>query len=81
MVCSAAVVAHRIDNIDCVLVAYLVGDRYATDSCAIRARLRTVLPAHMVPAHFVWLDQIPLTPSGKRDDRALRERPLSDGAP
>jgi thioesterase domain-containing protein/acyl carrier protein len=36
----------------------------------------------MMPAHFRWLDGFPLTPSGKRDDKALRELPLSTaGAP
>lgn len=73
---KAAVVAHSIDEADCVLVAYLVGDSRAVDPAAIRAGLQAVLPAHMVPAHVEWLDDLPLTPSGKRDDKALRERPL-----
>ena len=74
---AAAVVARNLDWSDSVLVAYLVGDREAADRAAIRARLRAVLPEYMIPAHFQWLDQLPLTPSGKRDDKALRELPLS----
>ena len=59
-----------------MLVAYLVGDSEAADLVAIRACLQAVLPAYMIPAHFRWLDGFPLTPSGKRDDKALRELPL-----
>ena len=68
--------ARSLDSVDSVLVAFLVGDREAADLAAIRARLRAVLPAYMIPAHFQWLDELPLTPSGKRDDKALRELPL-----
>ena len=60
-----------------MLVAYLVGDREAADLAAIRASLQAVLPEYMIPTHFQWLDELPLTPSGKRDDKALRELPLS----
>ena len=74
---AVAVVARNLDSLDSVLVAYLVGDREAADLAAIRARLHAVLPAYMIPEHFQWLDEFPLTPSGKRDDKALRELPLS----
>jgi thioesterase domain-containing protein/acyl carrier protein len=73
---AAAVVARHLDSMDSVLVAYLVGDREAADLAAVRSRLRAALPAYMIPAHFQWLDEFPLTPSGKRDDKALRELPL-----
>ena len=79
---AAAVVAHNLPSQDSVLVAYLVGDSEAADLAAIRVCLQAVLPAYMMPAHFRWLDGFPLTPSGKRDDKALRELPLSTaGAP
>ena len=74
---AVAVVASKSDSLDSILVAYLVGDRKAADLAAIRARLRAVLPEYMIPTHFQWLDELPLTPSGKRDDKALRELPLS----
>jgi amino acid adenylation domain-containing protein len=74
---AAAVVARNLDASDSVLVAFLVGDREAADLTAIRARLRGVLPEYMIPNHFQWLDEVPLTPSGKRDDKALRELRLS----
>jgi amino acid adenylation domain-containing protein len=77
---AAAVVAHRRDTTDSVLVAYLVGDSDGVDAGAMRARLRGLLPEHMIPERFVWLDELPLTPSGKRDDRLLSELPLPDHA-
>ena len=73
---SAAVVARDLSAADSVLVAYLVGDSDAADIDAIRAGLRAALPAYMIPAHYQWLDAFPLTPSGKRDDKALRELPV-----
>jgi amino acid adenylation domain-containing protein len=75
---AVAVVARNLGSLDSVLVAYLVGDREAADLAAIRAHLRAVLPAYMIPTHFQWLDEFPLTPSGKRDDKALRELPLAN---
>ncbi len=37
----------------------------------LRAALRTQLPAYAVPAAFVFLDSIPLTPNGKLDRQAV----------
>jgi hypothetical protein len=54
------------------LVAYLVaktGDRPAPSH--LRARLGELLPDHMLPNAFVWLDQLPLKPQGKVDRNAL----------
>jgi thioesterase domain-containing protein len=70
---AAAVVECRLDAIDSVLVAYLVGDRDAVDQGEIRGCLRNLLPDHMIPTRIVWIDELPLTTSGKRDDGALRE--------
>jgi surfactin family lipopeptide synthetase A len=50
------------------LTAYVVGE--ATPS-QLRNYLKQKLPDYMVPAAFVWLEELPLTPSGKIDHRAL----------
>nr|QEO74438.1 condensation domain-containing protein [uncultured bacterium] len=44
----------------------------ALDPNEVRARLRRSLPAAMIPAAFVPVDRLPLTPSGKVDRGALR---------
>ncbi|RKH74771.1 non-ribosomal peptide synthase/polyketide synthase [Corallococcus aberystwythensis] len=55
------------------LVAYVVrdGGAGAVDVGALRAGLHAVLPEYMVPAAFVVLDALPLSPSGKVDRKAL----------
>ena len=36
-----------------------------------REYLKTQVPNYMVPAHFIKVDKIPLTPNGKVDRKAL----------
>ncbi|NLV98126.1 MAG: amino acid adenylation domain-containing protein, partial [Desulfovibrionales bacterium] len=50
------------------LCAYVVGDFEAAE---LRRHLSARLPDYMVPAAFVKLDAIPLTPSGKADRKNL----------
>ncbi|MFE8600248.1 amino acid adenylation domain-containing protein [Archangium violaceum] len=60
------------------LVAYVVpAEEQSVDVAALRAFLKEHLPEHMVPAAFVPLSTLPLTPSGKVDRKAL---PAPDGA-
>ena len=51
------------------LIAYLVASR--RNPGALRAFLRRKLPEYMVPSEMVYLDQLPLSPSGKIDRRSL----------
>ena len=54
------------------LVAYCVAaGTAALDVAALNGHLRTRLPDYMVPAAFVPLDALPLTPSGKIDSHAF----------
>ncbi|WP_159675618.1 amino acid adenylation domain-containing protein, partial [Andreprevotia sp. IGB-42] len=69
---DAIVIARENDAGDRQLVAYLIakaGQTIAGD--ALRAALLQSLPDYMVPAHFIMLDQFPLTPNGKVDRKAL----------
>lgn len=67
------------------LVAYAVTDKNAVEASALRGYLQVVLPEYMVPSRFVFLDRIPLTPSGKIHRRALpapkQEQDDADHAP
>lgn len=66
-----AVVAAREDNPgDVRLVAYLRTDPGLSIE-ALREAIAAQLPEHMVPAHFVTVDEFPLTPNRKVDRKAL----------
>ncbi|MGH4010293.1 MAG: amino acid adenylation domain-containing protein, partial [Pseudonocardiaceae bacterium] len=63
------------------LVAYLVAVADRTPEVAqLRALLARMLPAYMVPAAFVLLDELPLSAHGKLDRRALPAPPTGRGA-
>ncbi len=66
---EAAVLTRRGD-IGEHLVAYLSGPD-ALDRDTLRAQLQRFLPEYMVPAAYVLLDNLPLSPNGKIDRGAL----------
>lgn len=57
-----------------LMACVVAADGAARDDEVLRAHLRRSLPDHMIPSGFVWLEQLPLTPSGKVDRAALRSR-------
>ncbi|HEX7836823.1 MAG TPA: amino acid adenylation domain-containing protein [Kofleriaceae bacterium] len=71
---DAVVVKQRSRHGDDQLVAYLVAaDSAALDREDLRSYLADKLPAYMIPAQFVRLASLPLTPSGKIDRLKLPE--------
>jgi amino acid adenylation domain-containing protein len=57
------------------LVAYLIPsrDEESPTPAELRTHLKERLPEYMMPSHFVLMDEMPLTPNGKVDRRALPE--------
>lgn len=68
---QAAVAVKEDKNGKKYLSAYLVGDQVPVAD--LRAHISKSLPDYMVPARFTWLHEIPLTPSGKTNRKALPE--------
>ena len=69
---QAVVVAREDAPGDQRLVAYISSRSGEPPKIAdLRARLSTRVPDYMVPSDFVYLDEFPLTPSGKVDRKAL----------
>lgn len=59
------------------LVAYCVPKATSPAVSELRETLRTTLPAHMIPAAFVMLNELPMLPNGKVDRKAL-PKPAAD---
>ncbi len=69
---DACVLLREDESGDKRLVAYIVPSSQTwEDVSSLRIQLQQKLPDYMVPAHFVLLDQLPLTANGKVDRKAL----------
>jgi amino acid adenylation domain-containing protein len=69
---DALVMANDYSPGDKYLCAYIVpGNMGQGAESTLKAYLSAALPDYMIPSYFVYLDEIPLTPNGKADRKAL----------
>jgi amino acid adenylation domain-containing protein len=78
---AAVVLAKADDNLNKYLCAYVVSD-VELSTTELREYLSMRVPDYMIPDDFVQIDEIPLTPNGKVDRKALdlRGQRLRTGA-
>lgn len=71
---SRRVIAQRyVDGDTEMLVAFVDGGEPSMTMAQLKAALHRVLPTHMVPTRFVFVEAMPLTPNGKVDGAELLE--------
>ncbi len=72
---SAVVIVREDTPGDQRLVAYCIAAPGANgarpSAVSLRERIKTTLPAFMIPTAFVWLDEWPMNANGKLDRKAL----------
>ncbi|QSP93688.1 amino acid adenylation domain-containing protein [Marinobacter salinisoli] len=69
---QCAVLAREDRKNDQRLVAYIISDRPLDEHlAALKTHIKAHLPDYMLPQHFVQLQEMPLTSSGKVDRKAL----------
>ncbi|OBI89705.1 non-ribosomal peptide synthetase [Mycobacterium sp. 1245805.9] len=61
------------------LTAYVAGGPDRPAAAELRAMLLDRLPRYLVPHHIVVLEELPLTPHGKIDEKALAATDIVDG--
>jgi D-alanine--poly(phosphoribitol) ligase subunit 1 len=69
-IADCVVVVNRYSESVILIVAYVV-TKDTLDVAALKGFLRTRLPEYMVPNHIERIGEIPLTPTGKADRKAL----------
>jgi surfactin family lipopeptide synthetase A len=73
---AAVVVCRNRGESDAILLAYIVGVNPLPESRIIES-LKKLLPSYMIPSIFVHMDELPQTPNGKVDRKALAGREVS----
>ncbi|AFY49162.1 amino acid adenylation enzyme/thioester reductase family protein [Nostoc sp. PCC 7524] len=74
---EAVIIARNHQNLEKQLVAYITYDSEKPTLNSLRDFLKAKLPDFMIPAAFVMLEALPLTPSGKVDRKALPQPDIS----
>lgn len=74
---AAVVVGRGKPGESSTLCAYVIDDG-KTDAATLKEYLSQWLPDYMIPSHVVFMDQFPLTLSGKVDRKALPEPQVTD---
>ncbi|RIE00826.1 hypothetical protein D3H35_26970 [Cohnella faecalis] len=67
---EATVIARKDEEGSAYLCAYFVANGNL-GTAELRKRLSEMLPQYMIPSFFVQVEQMPLTPNGKLDRKAL----------
>ncbi|KEO82736.1 non-ribosomal peptide synthetase [Tumebacillus flagellatus] len=67
----AAVIARKAAGGDYTLFGFYTASR-GVEAGELKEHLRAKLPDHMIPPRLVQLDEMPLTPNGKADRKALQ---------
>ena len=75
-VMGSAVIVHDFEPENKALVAYVVSKGMPSAN-EFREHLQKKLPDYMVPAHFVSIEEIPLTSNGKVDRVSLQKRKVT----
>ena len=74
---QAVVVAREDEPGHKQLVAYVVAGDFTPTRTELKEFLSAKLPDYMIPAFFVFIDKVPLTPNGKIDRKSLPAPDLS----
>lgn len=75
---DAAVLPSQDSGGDTFLCAYIVASEEKQDNC-FEDYLSQTLPPYMIPSHWLRLDNMPITSSGKIDRSALSRLPIQHG--